>query len=240
MQTIYLGLAVLMAVGLIGFGVGAGFGGGGVAEVFTKKEGGGTATFAAQVQKAEKQVSQHPQEAAAWQALAEARLHEASGSAYYDSTTESYTAKGKQELRAASKAWKRYLQLNPKSTPGALAEHMAIAYSAAALNEPAAAVQAMEIVIEDKPESAAAYARLAEFAYLAHNMQQGDLASKKAVSLVSKPKRPLLELEFEKMKKAAATASTSTAITPSSAGATGGAGATGTGSTPAKSGSSKK
>lgn len=202
-QVVYLGLAGLMALGLIGFGIGGGFGGGGLVEGLKNGGSSGPATFAQQVAAAEKRVEKHPSEAAAWAALAQADLHEASASAYYDPTTETYTAKGKQELRRVAGAWEHYVKLEPKNPSPSLAQYMATVFSTSALNEPAKAVEALQIVIAAKPESAALYSSLAEYAYLSHNEREGDLASSKAISLAPKSKRPLLELEFDKMKKKA-------------------------------------
>lgn len=208
-----------MAGGLIGFGVGSGVSGG-IAEVFTKKEGGSSASFSAQVSKAREQVHKNPQNPTAWAALAEAQLHEAGSTGYYDQATESYTETGAEELRKAAKSWNRYLQLNPPKPEVGLANSMAAAFSSSVLNEPAKAVEAVQLVVAAEPPTAAVYSRLAEYAYLAHNVRQGDLASSKAVSLAPKGKQPLMELEFERMRKSAKSSSSS-----SSSGATTGTGA---------------
>ncbi len=219
-QVVYLGLAGLMALGLIGFGIGGGFGGGGLFEGLSRQTGSRGASFSSEVRSAEKRIAAHPSEAAAWAALTEADLHQASGAEYYDSNTGTYTAKGKQELQKAASAWSRYLQIEPKNPSPRIAEHMSSVFSVEALDEPAKAVEALQIVIAAKPESAALYSALAEYAYLAHNEREGDLASRKAISLAPKSKRPLLELEFEKMKKQAkGTTSTSATATSSTSAA---------------------
>ena len=48
-RVIYIGLAVLLGVGLVGFGIGGGFGGGGLLSAATNNEGGRSASFAKQV-----------------------------------------------------------------------------------------------------------------------------------------------------------------------------------------------
>lgn len=216
-QIVYLGLAGLMALGLVGFGIGGGFGGGGIFESLTKNEGSKSATFAAQVEKAQKRVDKHPKEADAWAALTEAQLHEAGGSEDYNSTTGRYTSNGMKELHQAASSWAEYLKLNPSNPSPKLALQMTSVFSSEALNEPANAVQALEIVIPTKPPSAALYSALAQYAYLAHNIRQGDLASEKALSLAPKSRRPLMELEFEKAKKAATQKSGSAAASGTSA-----------------------
>lgn len=218
-QAVYLGLAGLMALGLVGFGIGGGFGGGGIFESLNSNNGSNSASFAAKVEAAEKRVKKHPTEPAAWAALTEARLKEAGGSEYYEVATNKYTSKGIEELHKASNAWTSYLQLNPKNPSSKIATRMLNVYAPAALNEPANAVQALQIVIASRPPSAALYSNLASFSYLSGNIREGDLASKKALALAPKKRRPLMELEFEKMKKSAEKESaTSAATTEATAG----------------------
>lgn len=204
MQTIYLGLALLMALGLIGLGVGGGFGGGNVFESLSK-ENGGTSSYAKQIEAAKKKLHKDPSNAAAWASLAEAQLREAnpSNSEFYDEATARYTSKGKELLRHAANSWTRYLSLEKSPSNYSLARMMTHAYSAEGLDEPKNVVQALQIVIGDPKQqpSEALYSTLAEYAYLAHNTGLGDLASKKAIALAPKERRPLLELEFEKLKK---------------------------------------
>lgn len=152
------------------------------------------------VESARQRVAKHPHAPAAWAALTEAHLHVAVDSEYYDSRTGRFTRKGRRQLRAAARSWKRYLRLKPARTPARLAMHMAVAFSEQGLDEPVRAMRAMQIVTEDRPHSARAYAVLATFAYRAHKIRQGDRASQKAIALVSPPRRALLERELEKMK----------------------------------------
>lgn len=198
-KVIYTGLALLIGVGLVGFGVGS-VGGGSIFESVSR-EGGGGSTYAAKITAAKKQIAKDPSDAAAWIALTEAQLHEATGAEFYDSATESYTARGKQQLRKAASSWNRYLALNPSPPSVKLAREVANIFSATALNEPANAVAALQIVIAASPPSASLYSQLAEYAYLAHNESQGDLATKKAVALAPKSRRPLLESELERVKR---------------------------------------
>ena len=53
-KTIYIGLAVLIGVGLVGFGVGGGLGGGGILNATSGNEGAGGASFASKIKKYEK------------------------------------------------------------------------------------------------------------------------------------------------------------------------------------------
>ncbi|HEX4838690.1 MAG TPA: hypothetical protein VFV03_09235, partial [Solirubrobacteraceae bacterium] len=84
-QVVYVALALLFGVGFIGFGVGVGGSGGGIFEgLFGNKEGSNSSSYAKQISAAEARTRRNPAEAAAWAALASARLHEANGSEFYD------------------------------------------------------------------------------------------------------------------------------------------------------------
>jgi hypothetical protein len=69
------------------------------------------------------------------------------------------------------------------------------------LNQPAAAVQVLQIVVAARPKSAALYANLAIYAYKSHNVRVGDLASEKAVALAPAPERPRIKGQLAALKK---------------------------------------
>src|SRR5450755_1553117 len=85
-RMIYTGLALLMGVGLVGFGVGGGLGGGGLLNAASNNEGSNAASFSNQIKKYRKITERQPQNLAAWEKLTEAQLHEAGGEAYVTST----------------------------------------------------------------------------------------------------------------------------------------------------------
>ncbi|HTA13479.1 MAG TPA: hypothetical protein VK781_01315 [Solirubrobacteraceae bacterium] len=200
-QVVYLGLAILFGLGFIGFGVGGGFGGGGVLEgVFGNKEGSSSASFTKQVSAAETRTHKYPSEAAAWAALADARVHEANGSEFYDETTQQFTAKGKELLTKAAGAWNRYVALNPSKPNITVAQDMLRVFSEEGLNQPAEAVQVMQLVIAAKPPSAALYGRLAAYAYQAKNTRVGDLAAQKTITLTPAAQRSKVETELARIK----------------------------------------
>lgn len=203
MQVVYLGLAVLFGIGFVGFGVGVGGGGGGgiVEAVFGNKEGSNTASYSKQISAAEKRTREHPNEAAAWAALIEARFHEADGSEYYDEEKQQFTSKGKELLVKVANAWSRYVALNPSSTNISAAEDMLRAVGEEGLDQPASAVEVMQLVIAAKPPSAALYGDLAKYAYQAKNTSLGDLASQKTLSLTPAAQRKKVETELAQIKK---------------------------------------
>ncbi|MEA2217081.1 MAG: hypothetical protein QOK19_2642 [Solirubrobacteraceae bacterium] len=198
-KVLYIGLALLIGVGLVGFGVGGGLGGGGILNATNNNEGSGGASFASKIKKYEKLTRTQPSNPANWEQLAKNLLHEA-GNEGYTSSTGAPTSKGKQIYRRASEAWVGYLALNPPNPNPELAQLVYVIYSEAGLNEPAKAVQALNYVVERRP-TAAYYAQLAEFAYKAKNVRLGDLAASKAVSLAPSNERARVKNELAEVKK---------------------------------------
>jgi len=198
-RVIYVGLAALIGVGLVGFGIGGGLGGGGIFNAASSNEATGGASFAAQVKKYRKQTLAQPKNPAGWEGLAKALLHEAGGEEFTTSTGV-ITSKGKALFKQASEAWSSYLALNPPKPNPELAQLIVRIYGEEGLNEPAKAVEALQIVIEHRPV-AAYYAQLAEFAYKAKNVRVGDLASEKAVGLAPASERARVKSELEEVKK---------------------------------------
>jgi hypothetical protein len=201
-QVVYLALAILFGLGFVGFGVGGGFGGGGVLEgVFGNKEGSNSSSYAKQISAAEARTRKYPAEAAAWAALADARIHEANGSEFYEEAKAQFTSQGKELLTKVADAWDRYVALNPSKPDATVAQEMLRVFGEEGLNQPAAAVEVMQLVIAAKPPSAALYGRLAAYAYQAKNTRVGDLASQKTISLTPAAQRKKVEAELERIKK---------------------------------------
>jgi hypothetical protein len=198
-RVLYIGLAVLIGVGLVGFGVGGGFGGGGLLNATSNNEGAGGASFASKIAKYEKITRRQPNNAVAWENLAKNLLHEAGNEGYLTSTG-APTAKGKALYRRASQAWLSYLALNPKTPNAELAQLVYRIYGEEGLNEPAKAVQALNLVVA-KRETAAYYAQLAEFAYKAKNVALGDLAAAKAVKLAPASESARVKSELAEIRK---------------------------------------
>ena len=200
-KVIYIGLALLMGVGLVGFGIGGGFGGGGLLNAASENEGSGGASFSSQIKKYEKTVRTQPTNLAAWEKLTAAQLHEAGGEAYVNATTGAPTAKGKELFAKTARSWESYLALNPPKPSVELAKLMVRVFGAEGLNQPASAVQVLQLVVAAEPKNASYYAQLAEYAYKAKNARVGDLASAKAVSLAPAAQRTRVKTELEAVKK---------------------------------------
>jgi hypothetical protein len=211
-RIIYTGLALLMGVGMVGFGIGGGFGGGGLLSAASNNEGANSASFSNQIKKYQKLTRQQPKNISAWEGLAKAQLHEAGGEAYV-SPTSGLTSKGHELFSQAAQTWSSYLALNPPKPNPELAQLMVAVYGEEGLNQPAEEVQVLQIVVAAKPTNAAYYAQLAKYAFKAKNTRVGDLASAKAVSLSPAIQRARVKTELEQLKKNPSGAGTFTATT---------------------------
>jgi hypothetical protein len=196
---IYTGLALLMGVGLVGFGIGSVGSGGGLLSAATNNEGSNAASFSGQIKKYEKLTKEQPRNTAAWEGLAKNLLHEAGGETYTTSTGV-VTSKGKALFSRAAQAWNGYVALNPPKPNPELAQLMLNVYGEAGLNEPSQAVQVLQIIVAARP-TAAYYAQLAIYSYRAKNVSLGDLASEKAVNLAPTKERKRLKKELAEVKK---------------------------------------
>jgi tetratricopeptide (TPR) repeat protein len=212
-RVIYTGLAILMGVGLVGFGVGGGFGSGGLLNAASNNEGSSGSSYSAQIKKYEKLTKQQPTNASAWENLAKAQLHESGNGETYVTRAGAVTSKGRELYEQAAHSWNSYLALNPSNPNPELAQLMFRVFEEQALNEPAAAVQALQIVVAARPTNAAYYASLAEYAYKAHNTRVGDLASAKAISLAPAAERTRLKTALAAVKKKPTGTETSEAAT---------------------------
>jgi hypothetical protein len=208
-QVIYVGLALLFGIGFIGFGVGVGSGGGGILNALTGESGAPKASFAGQVKKYQKLVVAQPKSLSAWEGLINAQLHEAGGESSVSNGK--LTSQGKELYSDVARSWNSYLALNPPKPNSKLAKEMLRVFGEEGLNQPASAVEVLQIVVANDPTSVSYFAELAEFAYKAHNERQGDLAAEKAVSLSPASGRAKLKKELAELKKSAASGSTTTA-----------------------------
>jgi hypothetical protein len=198
-QVTYITLAVIFVLGFVGLGVGGGFGSGGIFSAFTNKEGSGGASFSDVVKRYEKLTRQQPASVSAWEKLLNAQLHEAGGEAY--STRTGVTSRGKELFTRIASSWEHYLALNPPQPDLLLAKQVLRIYGEEGLNQPAAAVQVLQIIVAAEPSSEPYYSQLALYAYKAKNTRIGDLAAEKAVKLAPAAQRERLKTEFAALKK---------------------------------------
>ena len=199
-QAVYLGLAILMGGGLVLFGVGAGNGLGGLLNAFN---GGGSTAGQTQavsqaVKSAVKATQANPNSAAAWSSLIEARWSDAtSNGANYNSSTGQFTSAGKQALGKIGQDYQRYKQLSSQPDPSiSILAARAYQYT----GDFASATSAWEDITNASPTEATAFECLAANAYAAGQSRKGDLASAKALTLVPKLQRTLLQSRLAQAK----------------------------------------
>ncbi len=205
-KVVYLGLALLMFVGFVGFGIGSSGLPGGIGDAITGGGDGGGDTAAVerlttQVQTADAKTKATPSDAAAWAALVQARLRLANVGDNLDPNTGTYTADGERQLKAAGAAWDKYVALKPATPDERLARQMAQAY--VSIGNTNAAVGAQEVLTEIDPTQQT-YQNLALLAYQAGQTRKGDLAAAKAVSLAPKEDQKDLKTSLDSAKSQAA------------------------------------
>jgi hypothetical protein len=193
-------LAVLIGVGLVGFGIGGGFGSGGLLNAANNNEGSGGAGYGGEIKKYEKLVAKQPNNVAAWEKLIDAQLHQA-GNEGYVTRTGDVTSKGRTLYSEIARNWNRYLALNPPSPNAELAQRMVAVFGEEGLKQPSAAVQVLQIAVAARPTSKALYAQLAVFAYKSNNPRVGDLAAAKAIALTPASEQARLKSELAAVKK---------------------------------------
>jgi tetratricopeptide (TPR) repeat protein len=200
-QAIYLSLAVLMGGGLVLFGIGGNTSGG----LFDAINGNGGGNSGSGVDKVAQQridtynqrLRANPSDAASLLGMAKLRLQLASTGENYNATQQAYTAKGLDQLRQADRAWTRYLALDLKKPDPSVANLMVQAYGQTGLKQYAKAVSALEIVMDNRPQSAGLYAQLAVLASGANQTRKSELAEQKAIDLAPKDQRKQLKSEID-------------------------------------------
>jgi len=194
-QVTYVGLAFLMAAGLIGAGIGSGTSGG-IFDLFGGGSGKSTAnkTVEKQIAVAERALRINPKNQTAMITLV--RSHYTLASADANQQTGQFGKDGKKELAKASAAWERYLAASPKKPDPSLAAVMLVAYSKVGLNQPAGAARTAEIIAGDA-NTAAAYIRLTGCATLAGQTRKATLAGQKAIQLANKAQKAAAKQELK-------------------------------------------
>lgn len=199
-KIVYLGLAVLIGGGLVLFGVGTGGGGGGLLDIFNGSSQNTSVQISNAEKRAQRAVRLNPQDAAAWAELARARYLRAGQGENFNDAQGTFTAKGQTQLASAATAWERYLALNPARPDPNVARLMANAFAENALNRPAEAASALEIVTEADPSSAS-FANLATYAWLAGQQRKGDLAAARAVDLATGAQKRTLRTQLDRINR---------------------------------------
>ena len=195
-QATYLMLAILMGGGLVLFGIGGDVSGG-LFDAFSDRSSSGNGLVEDRIEENEDKVEANPKDKAALQALVRDWFQLANAEA--DPNTRQYSEEGLERLAEADVAWQGYLEAVKKPEPS-LASLMMQVYGPNALNEPAEAAEAAEIVATADP-NAQAYLQLVQYAALAGQERKADLAGKKAIELAPKAQRSTVKTLVEQAKQ---------------------------------------
>jgi tetratricopeptide (TPR) repeat protein len=203
---VYLGLALLMFVGFVGFSVGSSGLSGGIVDAITGSSSGGNdnsgqTRLETEVRTAAAKTRTAGSDPSAWLGLAQARLRLSNVGDYFDSAKSDYTAAGRRQLTAAGAAWDKYLALKPTSPDEGVARQMIQAYLS--ISKPDKAVATQEVLTEIDPTQQT-FQNLALLSYQAGQTRKGDLAAGKAVDLAPKDQKKDVKSQLDQAKSQAA------------------------------------
>ena len=205
-KVVYGGLALLIGLGLVGFGIGTGFNFGGIFTAAANGGGaGGTGNVALEkaLKKAEKRATADPGSAAAWRAVGTDAYALAEIPTNYVAN-QGFTTTGFTVLKTLKRAWQHYVALAPANPDGVFANEVVIAFGTApaGIQDWATAESAQEIVAELSPTDTQ-FEYLAYFAYFAKEISRGDLAAARAVALAPKGQKNQVATAVENLKVSA-------------------------------------
>ncbi len=178
-KVIYLGLAILLAGGLVLFGIGSDVNGG-LADLFG---GGSRGQLQDQVETAEKRVEKQPKNPEALAELIGARYSLSGDKDNFNSETGEFSEEGKEQLELAKKNWETYLKLTDDE-PDVTAANYAVQVFLG-LQDAKGATQAQELITAQDPNSAN-YLALMLYALYAGDSLVASGAKQKARELASK------------------------------------------------------
>lgn len=199
-KVVYVFLALLIGGGLVLFGVGgSGFG---LLNADQNSGSGSGISYEDQARNAEQRnLNPKPgkrpteaQQASNWAAALKARFQAAG--AGFDTQSGAYTDGAIKQLKLASEDWQQYLKVVRGDPDLVLAKLMAQAYAQGALNEPANAVRAWQIVATAEP-TAPTYSSLAIAAILAGDDKIAKKAEEKALEESPAAQRGTLKAQFK-------------------------------------------
>jgi hypothetical protein len=193
-RVIYGSLALLMVVGLVGLGIGTGSTGGILDASQSSGSGGGDQISDTALKKALAAVKKTPS-AANWASVMTARWSDAGSGSNYDTSTSTYTAGGKKQLKAGADAWQQYLKVassSQKTGTAFLQNSFLAAEIYQALQQYSNETEAWNYAVQASGGGQQAYKPylcLAFSSYAAKQTAKGNLAAAKAVALTPKADR---------------------------------------------------
>lgn len=202
-RVIYMLLAVVMVVGLVGLGIGTGSTGGLLNAGGNGGSSNGNSLNNAQLRSAIKAVSKDPS-AANWAALMAAR-YSAAGNGF-NSTTGVYSAAAKAQLQKGADAWQQYVTVS--GSKPSLNNAILAARIYQNLGQWTNETNAWNYAAQSAPtaDRLKPYYCLALSAYAAKQTAKGELAQAQALALTPKLQRLTQKSTFQEAKSSATTA----------------------------------
>lgn len=179
-KVIYLGLAILMAGGLVLFGIGSDVNGG-LADVFSSSSTAGAAKD--NVEKYAEQVQKNPKNEEALQSLIAARYTLAADPENFNQETNEFTPEGTQQLKLLKANWDDYLKLTDNEPTIGTANFAVSAFLG--MNDAKGATQAQEILAKAQPNPSN-YLALMLYASYAGQSLVASGAEKRAIEVAKK------------------------------------------------------
>jgi hypothetical protein len=212
-QVTYLGLAFLMAAGLIGAGIGSNATGG-IFDAITGGGGNGTSNADKTIQKridaAQKRLQLNPKDEAAYAVIVRSHYQLATA---HSSQQGVFDDKGVSQLQQAATSWNQYLNVTKKPDTS-LATLMIQAYGGLAQSKKSpqdqkpyltGAADAAEVVATANP-TVNGYLQLVQYATLAGQTRKATLAGDKALALAPKSQKKAVKQQLASIKAQAAQA----------------------------------
>lgn len=211
-QVVFGGLALLFAVGFVGFGIG-GETGGGIADLLGDDSGGDvSSTYETQIEEAEKKLAAQPKDPKALTDLARYRYLSGQENLSFDEETgiATLTEDARSEWNAALDAWELLLKTDPKDVDPQVAGQMICAYvpplPICQIQAPTddldltGAAQTQQVLAE-QDEGPGGYAQLAAFLYFDGDLKGGEEAAAEALARAEPNERERLTKELDRLQK---------------------------------------
>ena len=194
-KVIYLGLAILMAGGLVLFGVGSSVPGG-LADVFS---GGNSSTAAAKdnIEKYSKQIAANPKNEKALEGLIAARYSLAGDEENFNQETGEFTEEGKAQLELLKDDWSDYLKATDNKPNLATANFAVSGFLG--LQDAKGATEAQQLITEKQP-NAANYLALMLYASYAGDSLVASGAEVRAKQLATKDEKKEVADQIKEIK----------------------------------------
>ena len=210
-KVVYAMLAILLAVGLVGFGIGSDATGG-LSEIFGG--GGGTDTgFEDQIDDAETKAQENPKDPNAQLELVTLYIQQGNQLLDVDETTQQtvLTPDAEEAYNKAADSWDAYLKLKPKKPDSGAAIQLASTFFVLAQNSTSAtearvqvenAAEAQQVATDTDP-SRGNLGNLALYLYFAGDFAAADQAAADALAKTPKDEQKTAQQNFDDLKKQA-------------------------------------